>query len=178
MTIARFLASMFMHINVEKDVKQGINMMKYAFNHHENFTNVYAAFMFGLLQTIICIIVEFNVMLILTTIPDVITVIMKYVSLAAIANIPRFYYASLTSEHMLVKVKDMKLDISVYRTEHEPLANASKNGRCCLIFIRLIGKMLRLLYTSWSYYFMPFTAVFLNATFMISKCKCWGDNPM
>ena len=28
MSIARFLASMFMHINVEKDVKHGINMMK------------------------------------------------------------------------------------------------------------------------------------------------------
>ena len=66
-------------------------------------------------------IVEFNVMLILTTIPDVITVIMKYVSLAAIANIPRFYYASLTSEHMLVKVKDMKLEISVWRTRDAPL---------------------------------------------------------
>ena len=35
MTIARFVASMFMHINVEKDVKMGINLMKYCLNHHE-----------------------------------------------------------------------------------------------------------------------------------------------
>ena len=48
--------------------------------------------------------VEFNVMLILTTIKDVVSVIMKYVSLAAIANIPRFYFASLTQEHKLVAV--------------------------------------------------------------------------
>ena len=48
MTAARFLGSMFMHINVEKDVKQGISMMKYAVNHHKCFTNVYAAFAFGL----------------------------------------------------------------------------------------------------------------------------------
>ena len=71
-------------------------MMKYAVNHNSCFTNVYAAFSFGLAQTVICMIVEFNVMMILTTIPDVVNVIMKYVSLAAIANIPRFYFASLT----------------------------------------------------------------------------------
>ena len=34
-TCARFLASMFMHINVEKDVNQGIKFMKYAVNHRE-----------------------------------------------------------------------------------------------------------------------------------------------
>jgi len=96
MTIARFVASMFMHINVERDVKQGINMMKYAVNHRHEFTNVYAPFAFGLLQAFVCLCVETNVMLILTTLKDVMNVIMKYVSMAAIANIPRFYYASLT----------------------------------------------------------------------------------
>jgi len=49
MTIARFAASMFMHINVEKDVKNGISYMKYCLNHHHQFTNPYAAFIFGLL---------------------------------------------------------------------------------------------------------------------------------
>jgi len=33
--LSRFIASMFMHINVEKDVRSGIGMMKYAVNHHE-----------------------------------------------------------------------------------------------------------------------------------------------
>jgi len=49
MICARFMASMFMHINVEKDVKHGICMMKYAVNHYKNFTNPYAAFLFGFL---------------------------------------------------------------------------------------------------------------------------------
>ena len=91
-------------------------MMKYAVNHRKCFTNVYAAFAFGLAQTVICMIVEINVMMILTTITDVVNVIMKYVSLAAIANIPRFYFASLTQEHLLIKVNGMKLPITVYRT--------------------------------------------------------------
>lgn len=31
---ARFIAGLLMHINVEKDVRNGLNMMKYAVNHH------------------------------------------------------------------------------------------------------------------------------------------------
>jgi len=121
-------------------------------------------------------IVEINVMLILTTIPDVVTVIMKYVSLAAIANIPRFYYASLTSEHMLVKVKDMKLPITKYRTKSKVFETTKLSFS--LLLLRFINKFWRLIYACWSYYFMPFTAVFLNASFMITKCKCWGDDPL
>ena len=116
-------------------------------------------------------IVEINVMLILTTIPDVIGVIMKYVSLAAIANIPRFYFTSLTSEHMLVKVSSMELPITKYRTRHNPLEGADPS----IYLLRVVNKFWRLVYACWSYYFMPFTALFLNISFMITPCKCWGD---
>ena len=163
MTAARFMASMFMHINVEKDVKNGISYMKYCVNHYEDFTNPYAAFSFGILQSIICLIVEFNVMLILTSMPDVVSVIMKYVSLAAIANIPRFYFASLTTEHKLTKCRDMKLKIKKWRTRDQPM----KNAPFMIKLLRIVTKFMRLFYSSWSYYFMPFTAVFLNFNFMI-----------
>ena len=46
---ARFIGSMLMHINVEKDVRQGLMMMKYAVNHRENFHNVYPAYFVGFL---------------------------------------------------------------------------------------------------------------------------------
>jgi len=49
LALARFVAAMFMHINVERDVKNGINLMKYAVNHHANFTNYTAPFIFGML---------------------------------------------------------------------------------------------------------------------------------
>ncbi len=118
-------------------------------------------------------IVEWNVMMILTTIPNVITVIMKYVSLAAMANIPRFYFASLTSEHRMIKVSGLKLKITKYRSEHKPLQNV----HCSLHFLRAIHKFFRLVYAAWSYYFMPFTAIFLNIRFMINPCKCWLNLP-
>ena len=67
--VARFLASMMMHINVEKDVRNGIAMMKYVCNHHDHFTNVYPSFVIGFLLMIISLIVEINVMIILSSMP-------------------------------------------------------------------------------------------------------------
>lgn len=116
------MASMMMHINVEKDVQNGLRMMKYAHNHRENFTNPYAAWFFGFLVSVVAICVEFNVMMILTSIPDIINVINKYVSLAAIVNIPRFYYASIR-EHKMLKCKDIKLKITKFRHQN-PLKDA------------------------------------------------------
>lgn len=100
MMVARFVASMMMHINVEKDVRGGINMMKYAVNHPDNFNNVMPSFFMALNATIISLIVEVNVMIILSSMPNILGVVMKYVSLAAIANIPRFYFASLVEHRM------------------------------------------------------------------------------
>ena len=89
-------------------------MMKYAVNHSENFNNVVPAFVMGLNATILSLIVEINVMIILSSMPNILGVVMKYVSLAAIANIPRFYYASLV-EHRMAAVSNISLKITNFR---------------------------------------------------------------
>ena len=114
MMVARFLASMMMHINVEKDVRNGIAMMKYVCNHHDHFTNVYPSFVIGFLLMIISLIVEINVMIILSSMPDILGVIMKYVSLAAIANIPRFFHGPLV-EHKALSFGGLKVPIKKFR---------------------------------------------------------------
>ena len=162
MMVARFVASMMMHINVEKDVRGGISMMKYAVNHRESFHNVVPAFFMGLASTIISLIVEINVMIILSSMPNILGVVMKYVSLAAIANIPRFYYASLVEHRMSSAVTSVNLKITNFRHQ-EPL----KNAPCHIKVMRFIYKIWRLLFCSCSFYFMPFTAIFLNFNFMV-----------
>jgi hypothetical protein len=161
MMAARFIASMMMHINVEKDVRNGINMMKYSVNHYENFNNVYPAFAIGLFGTIISLIVEINVMIILSAMPNVLGVVCKYVSLAAVANIPRFYYNSLV-EHRMTKVKTLSLKITNFRH-----GNHLKNAPCSIKIMSFIYRFWKLLFCSWSFYFMPFTAIFLNFSFMV-----------
>jgi hypothetical protein len=161
MMVARFVASMMMHINVEKDVRMGIQMMKYAVNHSENFNNVVPAFVMGLNSTILSLIVEINVMIILSSLPNILGVVMKYVSLAAIANIPRFYYNSLV-EHKMCSIKEVSLKITNFR-HNNPL----KNAPCHIKLMRLIAKSWMLIFKSCSFYFMPFMAIFLNFSFMV-----------
>jgi hypothetical protein len=156
MMVARFVASMMMHINVEKDVRGGISMMKYAVNHPDNFNNVTPSFFMALVATIISLIVEVNVMIILSSMPNILGVVMKYVSLAAIANIPRFYYASLV-EHRMSSVSSLSLQVSRFRHQ-----NILEGAPIHLKIMRVIYKFWRLLFCSCSYYFMPFTAIFLN----------------
>ena len=122
MVACRFIASMMMHINCEKDVRNGIQMMKYAVNHRENFNNVYPAFFMGFMVMLISFIVEINVMLILASMPNVLGVVCKYVSLAAVANIPRFYFNSLV-EHEMLNVKNIELKITNFRYM-DPLKDA------------------------------------------------------
>jgi len=157
MMAARFVASMMMHINVEKDVRNGIQMMKYSVNHYKQFNNVIPAFLIGFNCTLISLIVEINVMIILSSLKDILGVVLKYVSLAAIANIPRFYYASLV-EHKMCLVKDLNLDITEFRSETQPL-----NGAPSYIHVlRAIYKVWRVAFCTVSFYFMPFCAIFLN----------------
>ena len=76
-------------------------MMRYANNHWEDFENVHIAFGISFLLTFISLAIEVTVILLLTTINDEVEVIMKYVPLSAMANLPRFYYNSLVDHKML-----------------------------------------------------------------------------
>jgi hypothetical protein len=59
---------MLMHLNVEKDVNQGINLMKYVVNHYKNFNNPYGAFLIAFLHFFVMILVEVNVIYVLVSI--------------------------------------------------------------------------------------------------------------
>ena len=152
----RFIASMLMHLNVEKDVRNGIQMMKYAVNHSENFVNLDVGFFIGFMLTICSFGVEITVILVLVSFRDVLKVVMGYVSLAAISNIPRFYYNSLV-EHKLLTVADVTLAITKFRH-----MNPRENAPFKLHVMRFIQKSNRLFFVSWSYYFMPFTALIIS----------------
>lgn len=71
MLACRFIASMMMHLNVEKDVRNGLTMMKYVVNHFGNFRNYHVAFVNSFLLTFISLAVELTVILVLTSLHDV-----------------------------------------------------------------------------------------------------------
>jgi hypothetical protein len=158
----RFVASMLMHFNVEKDVRNGLLMMKYIVNHSDHFNRPVDAFVICFLSTVTSQIIELTVILVLTSIRTTLEVIMKYVSLAAIANIPRFYYGALLDNVLLLGKESIRLDPKNFRKD-----NIERD--CIMSCGRVIHKTLRILYCCWSYYFMPFTAMFM--TYLASEVK-------
>lgn len=152
----RFIASMLMHLNVGKDVTNGLLMMKYAVNHYENFTNVHIAFFVAFMHTIISLGIEVTVIMVLCSFSSVLQVIMGYVSLSAIANIPKFFYGAL-HEHKMLKCAGHKLDITNYR--HDNLTRHAPFG---IKLMRFLQKSLRIFFCSFTYYFMPYVALIIS----------------
>jgi len=153
----RFICSMMMHLQVEKDIRSGLGMMKYAVNHHKRFTNVYPAFLVAAIHTLASFLIEFSVVIVLISLQNVLAIIMKYVSLAAISNIPRFYYNSLYDNKLLSIAGHHKLKIENFRRN-----GSLKDAPCSIKVMRVIQKSMRLTFCCWSYYFMPFSSMFLT----------------
>jgi len=115
---SRFIASMMMHLMVEKDTRNGLNMMKYAVNHHERFTNPEVAFLMAALHCFVSFLIEFSVILVLLSLTNVLEVIMKYVALSATCNIPRFYYNSLYDNKLISICGSHKLKVENFRKDN------------------------------------------------------------
>lgn len=132
-------------------------MMKYAVNHYELFTNVHVAFFIAWLHTFSSFTIEICVVVVLTSFTNVLEVIMKYVSLAAISNIPRFYYNSLVDQKLLEIAGSHKLIITNYRC-----MDRVKDAPCAVRIMRIIYKSMRVVFCCMSYYFLPFSALFIT----------------
>ena len=100
-------------------MRNGLNMMKYAVRHHERFNNVNMGFLIAFLHTVSCFLLEFTVILVLLSLQDVLQIIMKYVSLSAISNIPRFYYNSLYDNELLKIAGHHSLELKHFRRDQE-----------------------------------------------------------
>lgn len=105
-------------------------------------------------------------MLVMTSMMDVMDIAMKYISLAAIVNIPRFYFASIR-ENRLQICKDLKLKITKTRAD-DPL----KDAPWWVLLLRCIYKLFRTMFCAFGFYFMPFVAIFLNFKFMVCDEAC------
>lgn len=161
--VVRFLGSLMMHINVEKDIRKGLSMMKYAINHSENFTNVYPSFFLGFLCCIISIMIEANCMIILVTLTDILNVITKYLSIVSIVKFPDIYFQVADSDNRLLAAAKLKLPVTKHRLM-DPLASSDWTIK----LMRIIYKVIRVFFISISFYFNPFLAIIMNFRFMVS----------
>lgn len=142
--VPRLLSSFMMHINVESDIRNGLNLMKYAVNHPKNFKltsyekefnkmsmntgltyymskikeysklRVLFAFSIGLAQILIAIIMEFIVIIYLASLKDLMDIIRQFASASAIVRFDDMYAAAIF-ENKMNKVVGKKLKFKYKR---------------------------------------------------------------
>lgn len=100
---ARFVASILMHLQVEGDMRQGLQMMKYVTNHGKDFSNPYYAFLVALMQSVGGLLSEIACIIFLCSLNNPIEVIIRLVAFASIGKVDNFYAAALSPEHKLKK---------------------------------------------------------------------------
>jgi len=130
--------------------------MKYTINHTEHFIDVYPPFFVGFFDFFINIAIEFNVMLILSTTEDILGVLLKFVSLSAINRIPGLFFNSI-NYHKATGFGGLKVPI-VNMRKNNPLNGA----HWTLYVMRFVYKLLRILFCSVGFYFMPYIAILIN----------------
>jgi hypothetical protein len=117
---------------------------------------MYPSFFIGLFTFWIVVGIETNIMLILLGQDDILNVMLKFVSLAAINQVPKFFFASLSS-HKASGFGDIKLSITKLRS-----ANPLENAHWSLKVLRFIYKTFRIFFCSFNFYFMPYLAIIIN----------------
>ena len=145
-----------MHLQVEGDMRQGLQMMKYSINHSYAFCNPWYAYFVALMQCIGGICAEVSCIAFLCSLNNPIEVIIRFVAFASIGKVDNFYAAALPSENKIKRDSD-PMKIVKHRRDFE-----KKENKAMSFFItRFIYKGMRILYTSCIFYYLPYLALFL-----------------
>lgn len=98
---ARFICSILMHLQVEGDMRQGLQMMKYVTNHPKEFTNSFYAFFVPLMQCLGGLASEIFCIIFLCSLQNPINIIIRFVAFASIGKVDNFYASALSNENKL-----------------------------------------------------------------------------
>ena len=105
--LAKFLATLWMQMEVDIYVGTGISMMKYAVNHYENFVNPHAAFLAGFSFTIIGWATELALIFVLTNKNTPVDAVLAYTALSPISA-PEFMFDTLFN-HKITRIRGLEL---------------------------------------------------------------------
>lgn len=92
--VTRLITQIVMHILIQKEFEQGLNMMKYAVNHTWKFRNTNLAFFAGFLQLSISVIIEVsNIYIVLANGQSQFDIIANFIIMLVIADFDNYFYA-------------------------------------------------------------------------------------
>ena len=96
-----------MHILIQKEFEQGLNMMKYVTNHPWKFRNVGLAFFAGFLQLFISLIIEVsNIYIVLANGETQFDIISNFIIMLVIADFDNYFYAVRNTDSVNMLLND------------------------------------------------------------------------
>ena len=178
----RFICATILHLSLLDETFTALLLMKFGANHSYLFSNVNLAFICSCFQFIMTLSVEIvNIALICTGV-DAINIVLNFIALAIIAEFDNFIFNSLRSE-FIKKFTDSEVSKKILRIRHttstscgveeltdikdennnfRPLRIQFSSRTCLNKFLYVYYKMLRCLYVSLYFYFMPFLVIFAS----------------
>lgn len=130
-------------------------MMKYVTNHSSKFSNPFYAFFVAFMQSMGGLAAEVFCIIFLCSLSDPINIIIRFVAFASIGKVDNFYAAALSPDHKLKKGTEA-MQIENHRRELD-----QKERKCANIAARFIYKTVRISYSSFIFYFLPYLALFI-----------------
>lgn len=155
---ARFICVILMHLQVEGDLRNGLQLMKYATNHPREFFMPKAAWFVGFMQFFGGVLCELACVLFLSTINEIIFIVIKFIALGSIAKIDDFYAAALPEEN---KVKKNRGKAVMESKNHRRLYNTSEDRSCGIKTLSVVTKICKMFYAAFIFYFIPFVTILL-----------------
>ena len=149
--ISRLCCAMIMHMQTEQYVRFGLNMMKYAINHHHEFSVPFLAASTGFFYSLITMGISLACIIKMCTQTSFIDTLSSYVSYTAISFLPNFVYLCLPIGAPLKPASpDLFTTIHKRQIEKRPPA----------IYIMLFFyRVIRIIYGSVWFYFHPVFAL-------------------
>ena len=130
-------------------------MMKYVTNHSSNFSNPFYAFFVALMQSLGGLAAEVFCIIFLCSLSDPINIIIRFVAFASIGKVDNFYAAALSPDHKLKK------DTEPMKIENNRRVLDQGDRKWPNYVARFIYKTIRIMYSSFIFYFLPYLALFI-----------------
>lgn len=184
---ARFICTIILHLSQQDEVKQGLDLMKYAVNHRYFFLSYQKAFLMGFLQSFMTVSVESVNMLVILQSETTQDIVFNFIAVAVISDFDNFVFNSLRNEPLkeLVKEDNVERFMPISFTtspKSKPFSHGGQpsdvmdeNGEpmpikirywsdrtCCNRMLFSIYRVFRIFFVSIYFYFFPPISIFLT----------------
>lgn len=147
----RVACALLMHLNMKQFVTCGLRMMKYSNNHSHEFSAPYCAYALGLMQLTGGVFAEISTMIYMLSLDSPIDIMIRFMALSQIADVNGIVYRAIPAENRIFKQIE-NLKITVHRRD---FVIGKYERDLPQKVLRVIYKILRILYASFFFYFFP-----------------------